>query len=253
MKKSLEQPKNKTKTMEMARQTLGRVKEMDLSPEEKEKVMAMIDKAIAEEKAGNKSKALNLYLELRKHLEHLKAKDKGEIIDDPEITKRQLRLIDAQTIKLTNMLISSTGVKEENLQRVDALQAQRKQVLKSTEMKTRYIPAEQHNYVPEVLKEKDIWDLIKNQEKFPEGALFLDDKGLDEDGHLVYLDLHVAGKPEIGFRIHLSEIFEDTKGKKDVTDTVIIKYEVNLQDKRKRQIREMAKYNMKLHMWEILD
>ncbi len=66
-------------SLEMARATLGRVKEMDLTPEQKEKMMQMIDIANQHEQAGDKSKALIAYNELKKFLEEISKPD--EVID----------------------------------------------------------------------------------------------------------------------------------------------------------------------------
>ncbi|MCX6742853.1 MAG: hypothetical protein NT116_01305 [Candidatus Parcubacteria bacterium] len=58
--------------MNMARQTLGRIKEMNLKPEQNQKIMTMIDEAKAAEVAGNKFKALRIYQELMKFLQEIK-------------------------------------------------------------------------------------------------------------------------------------------------------------------------------------
>ncbi len=73
MNKEKPQVKNESApALEMARQALGRVKELDLTPEEKEEVMQMIDQAKKEESSGNKAKALVVYNELLRKLKERK-------------------------------------------------------------------------------------------------------------------------------------------------------------------------------------
>ncbi len=72
-KEKLQSNSPESQALDMARQTLGRVKEMDLTPEEKGKVMAMIDEAKGYEKVKQLSKALNAYNKLKIYLEKIKS------------------------------------------------------------------------------------------------------------------------------------------------------------------------------------
>ncbi len=65
-------------SLAMARRTLGRVKEMELTPDEKEKVMAMIDEAKALEKNKNLAGALRVYNELLRSLKENEMASKME-------------------------------------------------------------------------------------------------------------------------------------------------------------------------------
>ncbi len=90
--------------MEIARQVLGRVKEMDLTPDEKEKVMAMIDEAKGYESANQLSKALKKYQEL---LAYLKNKKTAEVIGkklESELNLKEQYEEQVQTLKEVGIL-----------------------------------------------------------------------------------------------------------------------------------------------------
>ncbi len=105
MNKENLQPKTpEAPVMEMARQVLGRVKEMDLTPDEKEKVMAMIDEAKGYESANQLSKALKKYQEL---LAYLKNKKTAEVIGkklESELNLKEQYEEQVQTLKKVGIL-----------------------------------------------------------------------------------------------------------------------------------------------------
>ncbi|MCX6742914.1 MAG: hypothetical protein NT116_01635 [Candidatus Parcubacteria bacterium] len=163
MSKEKIQSKNpEAQALDMARQVLGRVKEMDLTAESKKKVLIMIDEAKAEEKGGNKSKALNIYSQLLKYLEKIKISSMGEVRDDPKNRNQQLEIIDSE-IKKNNYLRSKTRL-------IKALEAQRDEVMRTAKQKTKIMSMEdllKRKFIPEFLSEKDAWDLIKNTTSRP--------------------------------------------------------------------------------------
>ncbi len=89
MNKGIEKSEiSEAQSLKMARQALGRVKEMDLTPEQHKKVMAMIDEAKDAETVGNKSKALNIYLNLSEYL-----KSVNVFADKDKLKERQTEMV----------------------------------------------------------------------------------------------------------------------------------------------------------------
>ncbi|MCX6742915.1 MAG: hypothetical protein NT116_01640 [Candidatus Parcubacteria bacterium] len=99
-------------TLALARQTLGRVKEMELTPEEKENVMLMITKAKASEEIKDLAGALREYNNVRRLLEEIGNKDKIVDFEGKKMRKDQLPFVKDLAWKLFNVWLSKSAISD---------------------------------------------------------------------------------------------------------------------------------------------
>ncbi len=256
MPKEKPQPKNsESQALEMARQTLGRVKEIDLTAEQKEKVLAMIDQAKAAEKV-NPSQAINIYQVLKKYLDDIKLALSGEMLDDLEMIRTQLLLVDMRINEISDK-ISSAKISMKDLEYLNkmfaALKLQKNVIIQARKLKTEIRPNNEVEITAlEILTEKQVWEEIKKREKLSDADLYLDKKIVDEEGDLLYLNLGVVGKPEIELEYFLAAKYRIDTKRNSVEPRTILGKTVNFKDilRGGRTVGVSASYNEDKHIWE---
>ncbi len=252
-----EQPKiDKKQELEMARQALGRVKEMELTPEQKEKVMAMIEEATAAENGGNQSKALNFYLELKKYLQKINEVPTDRIEANPEKIKKQLEIIDAEMNEIESMPRARWSINK--LVLWEALEEQKNIIMTPSQGKTKVIAEEDiHLDTAIFFSEKEIAAVIsKNEDSIEETTslkestaetLFLQERTEDKDGKLLTLKLGLAGIPDVEYFFSLAGLKTNVAIDRGDTNIIRIVYSNNRGQKSGQVI---AKYDENSNSWE---
>ncbi len=202
MPKEILQPKSsESKALEMARQTLGRVKEMDLTPEEKEKVMTMIDEAKAEEQAGRGVNAFKIYQQLLNLLQTIQFENNSGYKITPEIIKNQLDLIDMNIADNEK----NYGLRPAYRQtRAKMLLNQKSLITKWQDFKPEVIDSNKAEIESsKVFTEKEIRDIIGDIEGLTDTHFFATKKIIDSKGNLLHLQLIQVGLPEVEYEYFL--------------------------------------------------
>ncbi len=226
---------------------MGRVKEMDLTSEQHEKMMALIDQAKAEENSGNKARALKIYIQLQKFLQGIE-QDKN--VDHNKI-KKQLEYVDQAIADLmTNEEIDENSKKS----RFTVLVSQKKIIRQPLEDKTEIVPKKDVKIEAKTIPtEANVLELICVLASLPGpewDKIYIIHKAVDEHGMLLSLNVGIAGRPDTEYNYILAGSFKDIGSS---METGLARLELDPETGSTVHGVQVARYDESKKDWDIID
>ncbi len=207
-------------SLAMARTALGLVREMDLTPEQNKKVMAMIEEARDYEQSKNLSKAINIYNQLKKYLEVITARPNYEGLKERQIEKVNKAIAEA---------IVDDSLNEEKRQ--DLVLAMRQQIIDlektADEIIIPYEGVYNLSLERQFTAEQILRVILAADEEVNAEDLFVYDGTKDKKGRIINLEIGKVGDPEISYGYHAAG--ENHKGNHFSDETFIDLQDLNIE------------------------
>ncbi len=243
MSKLSEQLKgNDTQSLNMARQSLGRVKDLDLTPEQKEQIMAIIDEAKEYEKNKELSKALNAYNKLLRFLKIIKSE--GSPVS-PEIIRRQLQKIEEAIEKNE----TNTGVIPKVREKMRAELEKQKELIEGKRAVEKVINENNEIISKHKFSIDEIHEFIAEVVDLPLYNFMLEKIQVDENGRIMNLNFSVVGSPEFNYAFSVKQASK--KFPERIIKTEITEFHIDFKNPMDTTMNGFADYNEDSDMWTI--